>query len=368
MLTPAARRLLRLVAAAAGDPRGRGAARLRRIPLVVDVRDVWPAAAEALGELSDRGSSRCFGRAERRLYRQAHRVTTTTRPFCAHIDGSRGAPRASTCPTARSTSSSPCRTAARTVAAVPRRLRRQLRDRAGARHRARRRRAPARRGVRFVLVGDGALGRELQAAIRPAALRDLVELRPPVPVAEVGGFLRSCDALLIPLRDHALLGDFIPSKLYDAMAVGRPALVAAARGGGRARRADRLRARRRARGRRRPGGRGARRWRRRRAGRPAGRGRASGGRRSWRARARSTRSRRVLDGRGTGMRRLMCGIVGVVRATAHASTSSRSSRCATRCAHRGPDDEGVWRAATARRRSAIAGWRSSTSAPPGARR
>jgi len=30
----------------------------------------------------------------------------------------------------------------------------------------------------------------------------------------------------VPLRDHPLLGEFIPSKLYDAMAVGRPALVA----------------------------------------------------------------------------------------------------------------------------------------------
>jgi glycosyltransferase involved in cell wall biosynthesis len=30
------------------------------------------------------------------------------------------------------------------------------------------------------------------------------------------------------LRDHPLLADFIPSKLYDAMAVGRPAIVAAA--------------------------------------------------------------------------------------------------------------------------------------------
>ena len=60
--------------------------------------------------------------------------------------------------------------------------------------------------------------------------RDLagrVELRAGVPVAQVGDFLRSCHALLVPLRDHALLEDFIPSKLYDAMAVGRPVLVAA---------------------------------------------------------------------------------------------------------------------------------------------
>jgi glycosyltransferase involved in cell wall biosynthesis len=39
--------------------------------------------------------------------------------------------------------------------------------------------------------------------------------------------LASCHALLVPLGAHPGLADFIPSKLYDAMAVGRPVLVAA---------------------------------------------------------------------------------------------------------------------------------------------
>ncbi len=50
-----------------------------------------------------------------------------------------------------------------------------------------------------------------------------------MPVERIGAFLQSCHALLIPLRDHTLLDDFIPSKLYDAMAVGRPVIVAAGR-------------------------------------------------------------------------------------------------------------------------------------------
>jgi glycosyltransferase involved in cell wall biosynthesis len=80
--------------------------------------------------------------------------------------------------------------------------------------------------VRFVLVGDGPLRERLE---RERALRglDSVELRPLLPVERIGAFLQSCHALLVPLRRHALLEDFIPSKLYDAMAVGRPALVAA---------------------------------------------------------------------------------------------------------------------------------------------
>lgn len=68
---------------------------------------------------------------------------------------------------------------------------------------------------------------ELHDEVAQRGLSDVISLRPGIPVAEVGRFLRSCDALLVPLRDHPLLDDFIPSKLYDAMAVGRPVLVAA---------------------------------------------------------------------------------------------------------------------------------------------
>lgn len=61
-------------------------ARARRLPFVLDVRDLWPAAAEALGELSNPLLLRGAERAEHWLYRSASRVTATTRPFCRHID------------------------------------------------------------------------------------------------------------------------------------------------------------------------------------------------------------------------------------------------------------------------------------------
>ena len=80
--------------------------------------------------------------------------------------------------------------------------------------------------VRFVLVGAGPLSDDIREQ-RDRRRLDSVELRPGVPVTEVGAFLLSCDAVLVPLRDHPIFEDFIPSKLYDAMAVGRPALVAA---------------------------------------------------------------------------------------------------------------------------------------------
>jgi glycosyltransferase involved in cell wall biosynthesis len=82
------------------------------------------------------------------------------------------------------------------------------------------------RNVRFLLVGDGPLSSELRAERARRGL-DAVEIRHGVPVSRIGEVLGSCDALLVPLRNHPLLDDFIPSKLYDAMAAGRPVLLAA---------------------------------------------------------------------------------------------------------------------------------------------
>jgi len=206
-------------------------ARARRIPLVVDVRDIWPAAAEALGELSNPRVLAFFGRAERSLYEQARAVTATTRPFCRHIDAVAGRPVSVHLPNGALDEL----VALDVVAPPPRSefvvgyagnlgiaqgLGIVLDAASELRHRP----------VRFVLVGDGALKPRLQQDARDRGLGNVV-FEAGVPVSDVGAFLQSCDALLISLRDHELLGDFIPSKLYDAMAVGRP-VIAALRGEG----------------------------------------------------------------------------------------------------------------------------------------
>ena len=202
------------------------AARMRRMPYVLDVRDLWPAAAEALGELSNTRIIRVLERGERWLYRHAAAVTTTTRPFCTHIDAVVGSSRAVHLPNgaldeliARPDAPPPADgpfvvgyvgnlgiaqglDALYTAAEL-------LRD----------------EPIRFLVVGDGPLSQPLQ---RRAAHLGNVEMRGPVPTVDIGPVLESCHALLIPLRSHKVLESFVPSKLYDAMAVGRPAIVAAA--------------------------------------------------------------------------------------------------------------------------------------------
>lgn len=203
------------------------AARARGLPLVVDVRDVWPAAAEALGELSDGSVMRVFERAEKWLYGSAARVTATTLPFCRHIDAVAGHAVSAHVPNGAldellelEDPGPPADGVFRVGYAGNFGVAQGLGIALDAAERLRG------ESFSFELVGAGPLDAELRQEASRRGL-DAVEFRPPIPVTEVGAFLQRCDALLVPLRDHVLFGDFIPSKLYDSMAVGRPAIVAA---------------------------------------------------------------------------------------------------------------------------------------------
>jgi len=204
-------------------------ARALRLPLVVDIRDVWPAAIEALGEVGDRRVLRLFERLERSLYASADVVTTTTQAFCRHIDRVAGRPVSVQLPNGamdhllalpeRPAGGDPVVTVGYAGNfGLSQRLDLVL-DAA-----ARLRDAP----VRFVLVGEGPRGEALREQRRRLAL-DHVEIRGAVPPEQIGGVLQACDVLLVPLLAHAALDDIIPTKIYDAMAVGR-AVIASVRG------------------------------------------------------------------------------------------------------------------------------------------
>ncbi len=62
-----------------------GVARLRRVPWVLDVRDLWPDVAVALGELSEGRLLKLARAMERRLYSDAAAITTVTVPFAQQI-------------------------------------------------------------------------------------------------------------------------------------------------------------------------------------------------------------------------------------------------------------------------------------------
>ena len=205
-------------------------ARMMRAPLVLDVRDLWPAAATSLHQISPGASTRAAEAVERHLYRAASAVVAVTRPFCEHIDAIRGR-----LPATR---------------LIPNGTLEQFfaddgRDRLGV------------ADDRYLVTFAGTLGiaQALPSTLDAAALVDgdtefsfvgdgpmkplLVEqagalglenvrFHDQIPLESITPVLAGSDALLVTLSAHPTFRQFVPSKLIDFMAVGRPVILSAA--------------------------------------------------------------------------------------------------------------------------------------------
>jgi colanic acid biosynthesis glycosyl transferase WcaI len=205
-----------------------------RVPWVLDVRDLWPDAAVAMGELSEGRALHAAEWLERRLYTSAAAITTVTEPFVRAIAANVDDPEK--------------------ITLVPNGTTQFWLDAA--------RLEPDRAALglpedRFVWTFAGNVGKAqgLEAAIDAAALLGdnfrLVSLgngparaaleerarlaspgcvlfRDQVPPSVAAEYLRASDALLVSLAADEKLRSFVPSKLYDCFAVGRPVIVAAA--------------------------------------------------------------------------------------------------------------------------------------------
>jgi glycosyltransferase involved in cell wall biosynthesis len=82
--------------------------------------------------------------------------------------------------------------------------------------------------VTFLLVGDGADRDRLVAERDRRQLRNVL-MRPSVAKSEVPALYAAADACLVPLRDVPLFETFVPSKLFEVLAAGRP-VIGAVRG------------------------------------------------------------------------------------------------------------------------------------------
>lgn len=79
-------------------------------------------------------------------------------------------------------------------------------------------------GLKIVLIGDGP---EKQQLVQDARKRELtnIEFLDPVPAGEVPALLASSDIILITLKSY--ISGAVPSKLYEAMASGKPVIMVA---------------------------------------------------------------------------------------------------------------------------------------------
>jgi glycosyltransferase involved in cell wall biosynthesis len=210
-------------------------ARLRRVPFVLEVRDLWPEAIVGLGLMRPQGRVvRVLAWLADLLYAQAERVVVVTAAFADYL-ASRGVPaeKLVVIPNgADTTLFSPDVSGAEARQALG--LDGQfvvayigshgLSHGLGAVLEA----AAQQPHVTYLLVGDGA-DRERLVAERERRHLDNVIMRPSVPKADVPKLYAAADVCLVPLRDVPLFTAFVPSKLWEILAAGRP-IVGAVRG------------------------------------------------------------------------------------------------------------------------------------------
>jgi colanic acid biosynthesis glycosyl transferase WcaI len=84
--------------------------------------------------------------------------------------------------------------------------------------------------IRFVLAGDGPELTRVKDEIEKLHVKN-VTLHPPIPRGETRAFYNSCDVCLVPLAPIPIFSETIPSKIFEIMACERP-LVASVSGEG----------------------------------------------------------------------------------------------------------------------------------------
>ena len=198
-----------------------------RVPYVLDVRDLWPEAAVAIGELQEGGSvAQLISRSMDSLYRSADLVTAATEGFARSIGPD----------TVVITNGADSRVATATPAdgaAIRRQL--GLEDKFVVGYVGNHGVCEGLEGVvdaarlladepsvHVLLVGGGPRREQLLA--RAAGLTNIT-MHPPVPVEQVGSYLRAADVLMVPLRNEPHFGTRFPAKLFDAWACAKPVLI-----------------------------------------------------------------------------------------------------------------------------------------------
>jgi glycosyltransferase involved in cell wall biosynthesis len=212
-------------------------AALRRRPFVMEVRDLWPAVFVELGVLKNRMLIGALEKLELSLYARAARVVTVTDAFRQNLID-RGIP-------------------AEKVKTIPNGADMEFwtgtADDHGLRHRlglqgksvalyigahgisqalrailAAAERLKDRHDIVFLFVGEGAEKEMLVETARREGLEN-VRFLDPVGKEEVRDYYALADLALVPLRNIPLFDTFIPSKMFEIMAMATP-IVGSIRG------------------------------------------------------------------------------------------------------------------------------------------
>jgi glycosyltransferase involved in cell wall biosynthesis len=207
--------------------------RLKRCPYVMDVRDIWPAVGVVLGEIRGQAVIRYAEKLERFLYRNAAAITCVTRSFVEDVV-SKGA--------------NPAQVHFLPNGTIPELfnpIRRdpELKRRLGLEGKfvigfcgnhgvaqglpeileaARLLKGHDR--FRFLFIGEGPVKPRLLEIQARESLHNVL-LLPQVPITEITPYINAADVMLVPLKRDDIFTAFIPSKMFDFMACGKPIIL-----------------------------------------------------------------------------------------------------------------------------------------------
>ena len=207
---------------------------LRRIPLIFEVRDLWPESAVALGELNNPKAVALATRLEHACYRRARRIVVVTRGIYNRLL-ERGYPLQKLALILNGANTDLFQAQPEPACE----LRRQLGltgkfvvmyagihgiaqgletvlDTAA--------RLADQPDIHFLLVGEGPVKAHIVALAQERALNNIT-FHPEVPRPQMPIFLSVADVALVPLRRLDLFKGALPSKMFDAWACQTPTLM-----------------------------------------------------------------------------------------------------------------------------------------------
>ena len=212
------------------------AARLRRAPLVLEIRDIWPESIGTVGAIRNQTILRCLEWLEKRMYLAADHIVTVGDGYRERV---------------MQRADVGDRTSVVTNGVDLRQFIPQERHAGFLRRHglegkfvcsyvgtigmahglevvvdaAQLLKDKGRDDVRFCLVGDGSQREALEERARLGGVSDMVVFTGRQPKKRMPAILASSDVCLVHLRGCELFGTVIPSKIFETMAMQRPMIM-----------------------------------------------------------------------------------------------------------------------------------------------
>ena len=213
------------------------AARLKRVPFVLEIRDIWPASIAAVGAMRNGKRVRLLEWLERRMYRAAAHIVAVGTGYRDQItpkvpemreqisvipngvDGETYRPQPAD-PAFLEEHGLTGKFVCSYVGTIGMAHGLDVVVRA-----AKRLQQADRKDIAFMIVGDGATRAALEQQAIDEGVEDYVVFTGRLPKEKMPGVLASSDCCLIHLRGTELFATVLPSKIFETMAMQRPIVM-----------------------------------------------------------------------------------------------------------------------------------------------